>query len=168
MHTCAGDVSYGLMLNADFLRHAFDQKIYMADLNPIIILEDDIDDHEIFTEALNALWIKNELIIFTDATKALDFLLVTHKQPLVILSDINLPGMNGLTFRSVIQQNVYLKTKSIPFIFFTTGTSKQQVKAAYDLTVQGFFIKPSSFVELQARLKTIIEYWSNCLRPNAE
>jgi CheY-like chemotaxis protein len=139
----------------------------MSDLNPIIILEDDIDDHEIFTEALNALGVKNELIIFTDATKALDFLLVTPKQPFLILSDINLPGMNGLTFRSVIQQNEYLKSKSIPFIFFTTGTSKQQVKAAYDLTVQGFFIKPSSFIELQSRLKAIVDYWSSCLHPNA-
>ena len=139
----------------------------MSDLNPIIILEDDIDDHEIFTEALNALGVKNELIIFTDATKALDFLLVTHKQPFLILSDINLPGMNGLTFRSVIQQNEYLKSKSIPFIFFTTGTSNQQVKAAYDLTVQGFFIKPASFLELQSRLKTIVDYWSSCMHPNA-
>ena len=139
----------------------------MSDLNPIVILEDDIDDHEIFTEALNALGVKNELIIFTEAAKALDFLLVTHRQPFLILSDINLPGMNGLTFRSVIQQNEYLKTKSIPFIFFTTGTSKQQVKAAYDLTVQGFFVKPSSFIELQSRLKTIVEYWSNCLHPNS-
>ena len=139
----------------------------MSDLNPIIILEDDIDDHEIFTEALNALGVKNELIIFTHATKALDFLLVTPRQPFLILSDINLPGMNGLIFRSVIQQNEYLKTKSIPFIFFTTGTSKHQVKAAYDLTVQGFFIKPSSFMELQLRLKTIVEYWSSCLHPNA-
>ena len=139
----------------------------MSDLNPIIILEDDIDDHEIFTEALNALGVKNELIIFTDATKALDFLLVTPKQPFLILSDINLPGMNGLIFRSVIQQNEYLKSKSIPFIFFTTGTSKQQVKAAYDLTVQGFFIKPSSFIVLQLQLKAIVDYWSSCLHPNA-
>ena len=139
----------------------------MSDLNPIIIVEDDIDDHEIFTEALNALGVKNELIIFTDAAKALDFLLVTHKQPFLILSDINLPGMNGLTFRSVIQQNEYLKTKSIPFVFFTTGTSGPQVKAAFDLTVQGFFIKPASFLELQLRLKTIVDYWSSCLHPNA-
>ena len=138
----------------------------MSDLNPIVILEDDIDDHEIFTEAFTALGVKNELIIYTDASKALDFLLVTEKQPFLIFSDINLPGMNGLAFRAVIQQNQYLRDKSIPFVFFTTGTSKHQVREAYDLTVQGFFIKPSSFTDLQSRLKLIVDYWSTCLHPN--
>src|SRR5690349_12595475 len=107
----------------------------MNELSPIVIVEDDIDDHEIFTEAFQALQVKNELIFFTDASKALDFLLVTQKQPFLILSDINLPGMNGLAFRAVIQQNDYLRNKSIPFIFFTTGTSKLQIREAYDLTV---------------------------------
>ena len=136
------------------------------ELNPIIILEDDMDDHEIFIEAFTSIGVKNELIIFVDANKTLDFLLVTQKQPFIILSDINLPGMNGLAFRAAIQQNEYLRNKSIPFIFFTTGSSKLQVREAYDLTVQGFFIKPASFKELQERLKVIMQYWTNCLHPN--
>ena len=139
----------------------------MIDPQPILIIEDDMDDHEIFREAFMSLELKHELIFYTEATKALDFLLVTETQPFFILSDMNLPGMNGLAFRTVIQENEYLRLKSIPFIFFTTGTSKNQVKEAYDLTVQGFFIKPASFAELQQRLKLIVDYWTVCIHPNS-
>jgi CheY-like chemotaxis protein len=139
----------------------------MNDQQPIVIIEDDMDDHEIFREAFVSLDLKHELIFYTEATKALDFLLITERQPFFILSDMNLPGMNGLAFRTVIQENEYLKQKSIPFIFFTTGTSKSQVREAYDLTVQGFFIKPASFAELQHRLKLIVDYWSVCIHPNS-
>ena len=139
----------------------------MANQNPILIIEDDMDDHEIFREAFASLDVKHELIFYTEASKALDFLLVTERQLFLIMSDMNLPGMNGLAFRTVIQQNQYLKEKSIPFVFFTTGTSKAQVKEAYELTVQGFFIKPASFNELRERLKLIVGYWSHCIHPNS-
>ena len=138
----------------------------MPDLNPIVILEDDIDDHEIFSEVFSALGVKNELIIFTDAAKALDFLLVTQKQPFLILSDINLPRMNGFELRNKVFTNKQLQLKCIPYLFFTSGANRASVIDAYAMSVQGFFLKPSSMTGLENSIKKIIEYWKECIAPS--
>ena len=112
----------------------------MAKSGPILIVEDDIDDQEIYSEILNHLGVDNKLIFFSLASQALEYLQTTNEKPFVILCDINLPVMNGIAFKQHIDYDPYLRNKSIPFIFFSTSAEKSQVNKAYtELTVQGFF-----------------------------
>lgn len=85
---------------------------------PIIIIEDDKDDQEVYVEAIKAIGIPNEIYFFNDGREALDYLLNTEEQPFIILSDINMPGMTGLELKKVIQDDPYLCTKGIPFVLF--------------------------------------------------
>ena len=133
---------------------------------PIIIVEDDLDDQEIVKDILQSLKLSNTLLLFTDGTEALTYLETTHEQPFIILCDINLPKMNGLEFRLEINSNERLRKKSIPFIFFSTNASRDTVSKAYDLTVQGFFVKQHTLTELKDTLELIIKYWSHCRHPN--
>lgn len=134
---------------------------------PIILVEDDIDDLEFIIEALNVLGIKNEIVTFDNGQKALDYLKTTVTQPFIIISDVNLPIINGLQLKREIQGNMYLKVKSIPFIFLSTSADPAAVTEAYDLDVQGFFVKENSYQAIRLQLKQIIEYWNNCKHPNA-
>ena len=84
---------------------------------PILLIEDDVDDQEFITDALQMLGVKNPVEIFDNGQKAYDFLLTTELQPFIILSDVNLPIMNGLQLKAEIQQNEFLKNKSIYMIF---------------------------------------------------
>ncbi|RZJ53312.1 MAG: response regulator, partial [Flavobacterium sp.] len=59
-----------------------------------------------------------------------------------------------------------LRIKSIPYLFFSTSAEQAHVVDAYSKSVQGFFIKPSSFTELTATIKSIVEYWQRCVSPN--
>lgn len=72
---------------------------------PIVIIEDDPDDQEIYADALNAIGIPNEIRFFGGAQQALDYLNTTEEQPFIILSDINLPGMSGLELKKYIQDD---------------------------------------------------------------
>ncbi len=58
-------------------------------LNPIILIDDDPDDLELFKEAFNSLEIGNEVVSFQDAYEALEYLKHSSGQPLFILCDIN-------------------------------------------------------------------------------
>ncbi len=138
----------------------------MVKLGPIIIVEDDLDDQDILKEVLNDLMVTNEQLFFTTAQAAWDYLMITEEQPFLIMSDINLPGMNGLEFRKAITENDYLRSKSIPFIFHTTSADRTAVKKAYELVVQGFFQKQVSISALKNDLKLIIDYWKTCKHPN--
>lgn len=132
---------------------------------PIIVIDDDDDDHEVLLEAARALAISKKLRVFHDAKDAFQFLKFTKETPFMVLCDIRMPGMDGFALRSMINKSAVLRKKSIPFIFFSTSDAQQDIKMAYDLTAQGYFVKSTSFADLMDTLKTIIDYWSKCKRP---
>lgn len=133
---------------------------------PIIVVEDDLDDQEIITEVLALLEVSNKLLLFADGMEAITYLQSSTEQPFLILCDINLPKLNGLELRQQINLDETLRKKSIPFIFFSTNASPDAVARAYDLTVQGFFLKNHTLQELQDTLRLIISYWTHCKHPN--
>lgn len=133
---------------------------------PIIVIEDDIDDQEMLQSIFDKLDYHNKIIYFTDGNLALDYLNDTDVQPFLILSDVNMPKIDGFTLRNKVFMNEQLQTKCIPYLFFTTTASKKAVMDAYSLSVQGFFVKPNSVAALEATIKKIVEYWQECIAPN--
>ncbi|HVG41088.1 MAG TPA: response regulator [Chitinophagaceae bacterium] len=133
---------------------------------PIIVIEDDVDDQDILIMIFERLGYENEIKYFLDGNEALDYLNKTDVQPFLILSDINMPKMNGFELRTKVFTNELLQTKCIPYLFFTTGASKKAVMDAYSLSVQGFFLKPNSIDDLERTIMKIVEYWKECIAPN--
>ena len=133
---------------------------------PIIVIEDDMDDQYVLQEIFKKLKYKNEVVYFGDGNEALEHLNKTDVQPFLILSDINMPRINGFELRNKIFTNEQLQTKCIPYLFFTTSANKKAVMDAYAMSVQGFFIKPSSMTDLERTIKKIVEYWQECIAPS--
>jgi CheY-like chemotaxis protein len=140
----------------------------MAKTGQIVIVEDDIDDQEIFEDVMKELKVQNERVYFTLASNALEHLQHGTVQPFIIFCDINLPGLSGLDFKRQIDSDNELRRKSIPFIFISTSTERAAVTIAYtEMVVQGFFKKPDSINEMKNLLEMILNYWQRCTHPNA-
>ena len=133
---------------------------------PVIIIEDDVDDQEILKDVFNKLGYENEIRFFNDGQLALDYLNGTEVIPFLILSDINMPKLDGFALREKIKMDARLQLKCIPYIFFTTASSQKAVIDAYSVSAQGFFIKPSNMEEVQKSISVIMEYWMRCSAPN--
>lgn len=133
---------------------------------PIIVIEDDIDDQETLVEIFKKLGYENKIVYFFDGNEALDYLNKTDVQPFLILSDINMPKINGFELRNKVFTNAQLHTKCIPYLFFTTAANKKSVIDAYALSVQGFFKKPTSMEDFEKTIKKIVEYWQECIAPS--
>lgn len=138
----------------------------MAKLGPIVIVEDDCDDQEIMESAIQSIGNKNPIHFFDNGQKVLNYLYTTTEQPFIIISDINIPQINGIQLREAIQKDEFLKSKGIPFVFLSTDASPLLVRKAYDLTVQGFFKKPSSMNEIKNMLAQLFGYWELCKHPH--
>src|SRR4051812_29742496 len=138
----------------------------MSVMGPIIFVEDDIDDQELFTEALRELKIRNACKFFSDGREALEYLKETADQPFVIFCDVNMPRLNGIELRNEINNNEALKRKSIPFVFFTTALNRKLVDEAFSLSVQGFFKKPEDFAEIKLIIKKVLDYWHASKHPS--
>ena len=133
---------------------------------PIIVVDDDHEDHLIIQDAFREVLVDQRLILFDRATDFLEFLRTTAEQPFIIFCDINMPGMNGIEMRNEIVTDPYLRETSIPFVFYSTAANPQQIRMAYELTVQGFFQKPASYSELVEMLRLIVKYWKVSRHPN--
>ena len=83
-----------------------------------------------------------------------------------ILSDINMPKLNGLELREKIVNNEDLRLKSIPYLFFTTCAEQKDVIDAYSRSIQGFFVKGNEYSKLKNTIEKIVGYWQECESPN--
>jgi CheY-like chemotaxis protein len=142
-----------------------EKKLFIED--PIVVVEDDADDQYFLKTICEKLGVTAELIFFDDGLKALNYLQSTRKKTFLILCDINMPLMNGLELRRNIQENEKLRKQSIPFVFLSTAARPKEVEEAYDLTVQGFFLKASKLSDMEKTLELILNYWLRCKHPNS-
>lgn len=133
---------------------------------PIVVIEDDLDDQLLLDDTFKALGYPNEVIFFSDGYEALAYIEKTEIRPFLILSDINMPKIDGLELRRKVQNNKELQVKCIPYLFFTTGANRKAVYEAYAMSAQGFFIKPNSVHALQELIRKIVDYWQECYSPN--
>jgi CheY-like chemotaxis protein len=132
----------------------------------IIVIEDDPDDQFVLEEIFSELGYPNKRMYFADGLAALEHLYSTTERPFIIISDINLPKLNGLELRKKVQTDADLSLKCIPYIYFTTAINQQVVIDAYSTSAQGFFVKPNSFEELKETIELMIKYWIKCAAPN--
>ncbi len=132
---------------------------------PIIIIEDDADDRDFLKEIFEVLNYENEIIYFEDGESALEHLINEPFEPFLIISDINMPKLNGIELKEKIQNNENLRLKCIPYLLFTTSANQQHVIDAYSKSVQGFFVKPNNMEKLFEIIKKIVEYWQECESP---
>ncbi len=132
---------------------------------PIIVIDDDVDDQHLIIEIFKELNVKNEVLVFSNGHDAITFLTTSKSQPFLILSDINIPKLNGLELRDQIHNNEQLRLKCIPYLFFTTTSEQKMVIDAYSKSVQGFFVKPASSESFKRVLNNIVEYWKDYHSP---
>lgn len=81
---------------------------------PIVVIEDDAEDQELLTEAFNKLNYQNKVLFFFDGQGALEHINTSEELPFLILSDINLPKLNGFALREKLKTDAKLSNKCIP------------------------------------------------------
>lgn len=136
---------------------------------PIILIEDDTDDKEVFEDILKDLKITNPIVWFQNCDDAFSYLKKTSEQPFIIFCDVNLPALTGIECKRQIDDDKDLRKKSIPFVFCSTSIDQKTVNEAYTkMTVQGFFQKKNSYDELKETIKLIVAYWEECRHPNTK
>jgi DNA-binding NarL/FixJ family response regulator len=138
----------------------------MEFLGPIIVVDDDPDDHVILKTVFESLEVTSPIKYFDSAASVLDYLRNTLDDPFIIFCDINMPRISGLDLRENIYYDHFLRRKNIPFVFMSSASSIGQVARAYELTVQGYFVKAQKFEEAERKIKLILQYWCECEFPN--
>ena len=131
----------------------------------IVIIDDDIDDHEILQEIFRELDLPNEIKYFESVSSALDYLALGQTEPFIIISDLHLHEVDGFHLQDQIKNNEAICRKCIPLVFVTTGTTKENLAKAYRSSAQGIFYKPPQYEKWKSLLKSIYDYWQDAITP---
>lgn len=132
---------------------------------PILIIEDDIDDQRFIEAVYKKLNYQNELVFLDDGETAIKYLMQMERIPFLIISDLNMPKINGIELRTRVKQNSAINIKCVPYIIFSTTVAKNFIDDAYTLGIQGYFKKPVKPDDLMGILKQIIDYWKTSYTP---
>lgn len=133
--------------------------------NEIWIIDDDVDDKELVEDILKKINPAFKIRFFGDASTFLKCLEIESISPFIILSDIHLPGISGLELRKAMLNSENQKFHSVPFIFWTTSASDQQIELAFHLNAHGFFIKDYSYEDWNVTFSGIVNYWHKSKTP---
>jgi CheY-like chemotaxis protein len=130
--------------------------------NQWLLVEDDLDYQEFFKMAYAKAGIKNELVILNNGEVALDYIRITKKRPFVIISDINMPRMNGLELLNKIKNDEPAAFKGIPFLILSSSTSEEEIELTFKNNSQGYFRKTITIKDQTKIILSIQNYWSQC------
>lgn len=130
------------------------------------IVDDDGEDHELIEEIFEELRFNNPLKFFNGAKSMLNALDKEEVAPFIIFCDVNLPGMDGFQLREKLLATPNNKFHSVPFIFWSTVASEDQIRKSFELRAHGFFIKESKFQDWKTTFIHIIEYWRRSRMPS--
>lgn len=126
---------------------------------PVLIIIDEKWEREIYTTIWEDLKCENDLKLFDNAEEALSFIVNEESRPFLIISDVKLSGINGFEFKEKLFYDPSLKCKYVPFVFRTTIDLDEEIKRAYDLGANGYFIKGAGIEEIRKNVTAMMEYW---------
>jgi len=118
---------------------------------PIVFIVEDNDAYRVLTGRM--LEQRGFLVLlFSDGYKALEML--EYIIPNIILSDIQMPGMDGFTLHEKIE-DLYPNIK-VPFQYISSTTEKSVIDRANSLSIEQLVQKPAKPEELSRTLKRAI------------
>lgn len=112
----------------------------------IQIIDDDTDDLELFSEAVQAADPAVKCLVSANCQKAI---LDLNRQPVLpdyIFMDVNMPVMNGKECLQYIKHHTRLKR--IPVIMFSTTSNGKEIDEFIRSGAMEFIVKPTSFQKL--------------------
>lgn len=133
----------------------------------VLIAEDDDDDFQIFSAAVNELSFQILLNRSEDGDALMEFL--KNEIPDILFLDILMPWKDGRTCIREIRSNK--RFDELPIITYSALRRLDAIEFFYREGANLFVIKPSSFIELKEILQKILSIdWKNAMYypPKAE
>jgi CheY-like chemotaxis protein len=108
----------------------------------------------------------NDVAVVRDGAEALDYLyrrgsyadLSPGPLPVVMLLDLKMPGVDGLEVLKQIKSDSQLKM--LPVVMVTSSREERDLVESYNLGVNAFVVKPTSFDQFAIVIKQLGLFWT--------
>ena len=133
--------------------------------NPILLVEDNLDDERLTIRAFKKNHIMNDVVVARDGAEALDYLFGTGAHagrdlgimPQVVLLDLNLPRIGGLDVLRRIRGDA--RTRFLAVVVLTSSKEDEDLIGSYSFGANSYVRKPVDFSQFAEAIKTLGLYW---------
>lgn len=132
----------------------------MTALIKCLLIDDDLDDHEIFSMALEEISMDVQLTSAYNATQALEMLKSGKVSPHFIFLDLNMPRINGK--QCLVEIKNLPVAESIPVIIYSTSSEIKDLLEVQRLGAEAYIVKSSSIKDL---VSALTDFFSTKVRP---
>lgn len=116
----------------------------------ILLLEDNADMLTMISQVLE--WAGHQVITGRNGMEGLTQLSQSNEPPHLIICDIFMPGMDGVTFLKHVRNSAHWSR--IPFILMSANDSDEDRQEAYEHGADGFLAKPFGLDDLNSLLES--------------
>lgn len=120
-----------------------------------MLIDDDIEDQEIFAHALKHLDMDIEFVTANDGVHAIEKInSESELQPYFIFVDVNMPRMNGI--ECLVEIKKISKIKDVPVYLYSTYADPDTIKKGKSHGAVDLLVKARSMKELETTLARIL------------
>ena len=112
----------------------------------ILLVDDDLDDTELFLEAVEQVDSGLKCVTASDGIEAINVLKSASTLPDLIFLDVNMPRMGGMEFLTKIKKLSHFK--HIPVAMYSTAKTAEMESFAKSLGAAYYIMKPTTFDEI--------------------
>jgi len=132
----------------------------------VLLVEDEMSDAQLLRRAFTKAGIATPIHHVKTATEALAYLhgmqpysdRALNPLPSVILLDLNLPDMPGLSLLQTIKQSQ--EVRDIPVVVLTGDRDEKMMQAAYAAGATSYLVKTFRMAEVSSFARAISDYWT--------
>jgi len=121
----------------------------------ILLIDDDLDDRELFEMALQELRLNADVRTARDGVDALEQLSSpVSAVPDIIFLDLNMPRMDGRQL--LVRLRSQDRYRQVPVVVYSTSSASNERQSVQRLGATDYLMKPSSFGTLCKDLRDVI------------
>ena len=124
----------------------------------IILVDDDQEDRELFSEAISEIVETVNLKTFNDGSEIIEYFKVKDNRanlPSILFLDINMPLVNGLEALQILRTE--LKMNDLSIAMYSTSNLEVNIEEALILGANVYITKPTSYEKLKHVLYKVLQ-----------
>ncbi len=127
----------------------------------ILIVDDEADETELITRALEDLKVADAVTVVRDGEEALAWFFgpdaSSRALPDLVLLDLRLPKVDGIDVLARLREDA--RTKYLPIVIFSASGDQRDFRRCYELCANSYVVKPVEYGRLREVVGDVARYW---------